>query len=70
VIDAANATRRSIAAEALFHDRHTRAQLVSIFASWAAQTVAGLIREGQRAAIKAHIALRAAAVANASTNAR
>ena len=24
VIDAANATRRSIAAEALFHDRHTR----------------------------------------------
>ena len=63
VIDAANATRRSIVAEALFHDRHTRAQLVSIFASWAAQTVAGLIREGQRAAIKAHIALRAAAVA-------
>jgi hypothetical protein len=63
VIEAANAWRRSTAAEAQFRDRHTRAHLISIFSGWAAQTVSGLIREGQRAAVKAHRALQAAAAA-------
>ena len=42
-----------------------RAQLVSNFAGWAAQTVSGLILSGQRAAVRAHVALRAAAAARA-----
>jgi len=61
VIDAANAWRCSTAAEAAYWDRNTRARLISIFAGWAAQTVSGLIREGQRAAVRAHMALKAAA---------
>ena len=61
VIDAANAWRRSRAADATYWDRSTRAHLISIFAGWAAQTVSGLIREGQRAAVRAHMALKAAA---------
>ena len=55
--------RRATAAEAQAWDHVTRAHLISIFAGWAAQTVSGLIREGQRAAVKAHMALQAAAVA-------
>ena len=61
VIDAANAWRRSTSAEAMYRDRSTRARLISIFAGWAVQTVSSLIREGQRAAVRAHMALKAAA---------
>jgi hypothetical protein len=61
LIDAANAWRRSTAAEAHYRDRNTRAYLISVFAGWASQTVSGLIREGQRAAARARRALNAAA---------
>ena len=61
LIDAANAWRRSNAAEAHYRDRNTRAYLISVFAGWASQTVSGLIREGQRAAARARRALNAAA---------
>ena len=57
---------RATAAEAQSWDRSVRAHLVSIFAGWAAQTVSGLILSGQRAAVRAHVALRAAAAARAA----
>ena len=65
-IAAANATHRATAAEAQFWDRDARARLVSSFAGWAAQTVSGLILSGQRAAVRAHVALRAATAARAA----
>ena len=65
-IDAANAAQRSAIAEARYRDRDAQARLVSDFACWAVQTVSGLIRDGQRAAVRAHRAQKAAAVAQAA----
>jgi hypothetical protein len=66
VIAAANTATRHTAALDHSHACNARAHLVSRFACWAAQTISGLVIEGQRAAVRAHVALKAAAAARAA----
>jgi hypothetical protein len=65
-IAAANTATRHTAALDHSHASNARAHLVSRFACWAAQTISGLVIEGQRAAVRAHAALKAAAAARAA----
>ena len=66
IIAAANTATRHTAALDHSHACNARAHLVSRFACWAAQTISGLVLEGQRAAVRAHVALRAAAAVRAA----
>ena len=65
-IAAANTATRHTAALDHSHACNARAHLVSRFACWAAQTISGLVIEGQRAAVRAHAALKAAAAVRAA----
>ena len=65
-IAAANTATRHTAALDHSHASNARAHLVSRFACWAAQTISGLVIEGQRAAVRAHAALKAAAAVRAA----